>query len=157
MTTSPARADAAHADAARARATTARPARNPAMATTDRARPHRPAPEPPTASTGQGTPDPGTPPAPDPVASLTTSQAQTAYRAVSGLLATHRDLLPSSLKAELGDLYDRLSERLCPYTTADLDARKNKLNEQFPDYEHWYIRSGTAVIWCDRKKAAAQA
>lgn len=125
------------------------------MTTADRTRPRRAAPEPSALSTSQGTLGPAAPPAPDPpcpVSSLTTSQAQTAYRAVSGLLVNHRDLLSPLLQAELGDLYDRLSECLCPYTTRKLDARKDKLNEQFPDYEHWYIRSGTAVIWCDRKR-----
>ena len=64
----------------------------------------------------------------------------------------HHDLLPPPLFTSLRELNARLSERLCPYPAEQLDARIKELDKQFPDYEHWYIRCGTTVTWCDQKK-----
>lgn len=41
---------------------------------------------------------------------------------------------------------------LYPYATKELDAHKKMLDERFPHYEHWYIRCGSIVTWCDRRK-----
>ena len=103
---------------------------------------------------GQCAAQPGTPPEPDVaawIASASLAQVTAAYRTVSALFA-YRDLLSASLLVGLRELSDRLSERLCPYSTRELDAARDRLNRDFPDYDHWYIRSGTAVTWCDRRK-----
>jgi hypothetical protein len=78
-------------------------------------------------------------------------QVQATFRAVNELLK-YRDVLPESLASDLRELGHQLSETLCPYTTEKLDAHKRKLDERFPEYEHWYIRWGTCVTWCDRLK-----
>jgi len=64
----------------------------------------------------------------------------------------HRDLLPPPLLASLREFNARLSERLCPYPAERLDARIKELDDQFPGYEHWYVRCGTTITWCDRRK-----
>ena len=76
---------------------------------------------------------------------------QAAIRAVSDLLQ-HRSALPSPLEASLSQLQRQLTELLCPYSTRELDAHKKMLDERYPDYEHWYIRCGTIVTWCDRRR-----
>src|SRR5262245_65098478 len=87
---------------------------------------------------------PGTTPA--------TQKLKAAHRAVDELLHEHRDLLADPLATELRKLHDQLSEKLCPYPARELDARVKVLNEQSPDYEVWYVRCGTTVTWCDRRR-----
>lgn len=86
------------------------------------------------------------------IASLSRNEIQSAFHAVNDLLQ-HQSVLADSLKASLRELRSQLSERLCPYSTEQLDAHKKLLDERFPDYEHWYLRCGTTVTWCDRRKS----
>jgi hypothetical protein len=80
-----------------------------------------------------------------------TDKVRATFRAVDSLLG-HRDMLSESLEADLTELRRRLSEKLCPYPIHELEAHKEKLNERFPDYEHWYILCGTTVTWCDKPR-----
>jgi len=70
------------------------------------------------------------------IASASLAQVTAAQRTVSALFA-YRDLLSASLLAGLRELSDRLSERMSPYSTKELDAALDRLNRDFPDYEHW--------------------
>jgi hypothetical protein len=78
-------------------------------------------------------------------------QAQAAFRAINDLLQ-HPDLLPAPLAAGLAQLRHHLSEQLCRYGTEELEAAKRKLDERFPAFEHYYIRCGATVTWCDRPR-----
>lgn len=78
-------------------------------------------------------------------------RVKAAFRAVHDLLK-YRDMLTEPLEANLRELRGQLSEILCPYTTQQLDEHKKELDEKFPEYEHWYIRCGETVTWCDRRK-----
>jgi hypothetical protein len=80
-----------------------------------------------------------------------TDEIRTAFRAVDDLLQ-HRGMLTMSLEAGLTELRRRLSEKLCPYSVQELEAHKKKLDERFPEYEHWYILCGTTVTWCDKPR-----
>jgi hypothetical protein len=80
-------------------------------------------------------------------------EAHAAFRAVSGLLNEHRGMLPDSLADSLTEFQRQLTDQISPCRIEELDARKKKLDEQFPGYEHWHIRCGVTVTWCDRRKA----
>jgi hypothetical protein len=84
-----------------------------------------------------------------------TEKAKAAFRAINDLLK-HGDTLPETLEAGLREVGHQLSETLCPYTTELLDEHKRKLDKDFPDYEHWYIRWGETVTWCDRRKPISE-
>ena len=85
-----------------------------------------------------------------------TEKVKATFRAVNELLK-HHDMLTETLESGLRELRSELSEILCLYTTKELDAHKRKLDEQFPEWEHWYIRCGEAVTWCDRRKPTRDA
>jgi hypothetical protein len=99
---------------------------------------------------------PGEAPGAPSITSLRTDEVKSGFQAINGLLQ-HDEILTDSLRASLRELRSLLSERLCPYTTEQLDAHKKSLDERFPDYEHWYIRCGTTVTWCDRRRPIADA
>jgi hypothetical protein len=86
-----------------------------------------------------------------------TKEAQIVFRAVDDLLKllTEHDMLPGPLEAGLRQLRDQLTDKLCPYPIEQLEAEKKQLNERFPRYDHWYIRCGSTVTWCDRRKPGA--
>ena len=67
-------------------------------------------------------------------------------------LQGQKDMLTFWLTAGHKHLTDQLTEKLCPYSTGQLDAHKKQLDERFPEYEHRYIRCGATVTWCDRRK-----
>ena len=80
-----------------------------------------------------------------------TEKVKATFRAVNELLK-HHDMLTETLESGLRELRSELSEILCLYTTKELDEHKRKLDERFPEWEHWYIRCGEVVTWCDRRK-----
>jgi hypothetical protein len=77
------------------------------------------------------------------------------FLAVNDLLQ-YREMLPESLEASLHELGREVSARLCPYPAEQLEMEREKLNQKFPDYEHWYIRWGETVTWCDRRKQVGE-
>ena len=89
--------------------------------------------------------------------SKSTKDIHTVFRSVDDLLKLlqQHEMLPGPLEAELRELRDQLTDKLCPYPIEQLEAEKKQLNERFPDYDHWYIRCGTIVTWCDRRKLKA--
>lgn len=78
------------------------------------------------------------------------------FRAADDLLRLLKQhgRLGGSLEGGLRELRGDLTEVLCPYTVEQLDAHKKVLDERYPQYEHWYIRCGSTVTWCDRRKPA---
>jgi hypothetical protein len=79
-------------------------------------------------------------------------EARKLFGKVNDLYNVLRDLgmLTGSLEAGLRELRDQLTDILCPYPVEELDRHVKALDEKFPDWEHWYIRCGTTVTWCDR-------
>jgi hypothetical protein len=88
----------------------------------------------------------------DPAPALPTRRAEEVFRLVNALYQDHRDVLNDAETGTLRGLRERLTDILCPYPVAVLEEDRKKLDERFPDREHWYIRCGKTVTWCDRRK-----
>ncbi|HEX6522688.1 MAG TPA: hypothetical protein VF070_22180 [Streptosporangiaceae bacterium] len=82
------------------------------------------------------------------------SRAEEVFRLANALYQDHRDVLDDAETEVLRGLRTRLTDILSPYPVALLDAEARDLNEKFPDREHYYIRCGKSVTWCDRPKNA---
>jgi hypothetical protein len=88
------------------------------------------------------------------VSNVSKRRAEDVFWLVNTLYQDHRDVLTESETALLRGLRDRLTDIVSPYPVALLEEEKRKLDERFPDREHWYIRCGKTVTWCDRRKVA---
>lgn len=77
------------------------------------------------------------------------------FRAVNGLynMLNHRGVMIESLEAGLKEMRSLLTGIICPYSVEQLDLTVKKQDEQFPDWEHWYFRSGTGVTWHGNPKS----
>ena len=83
---------------------------------------------------------------------MPTSQAEDVFRLVNALYQEHGDTLTEAEAAAVRGLRDRMTDILCPYPVAVLEEDRKKLDAKFPDREHWYVRCGKTVTWCDRRK-----
>lgn len=82
-------------------------------------------------------------------------EAQTIFWAIGDLreMLRKHDMLTESTEAGLQELRCELTDFLCPYSVGELDRRVKELDEEFPDWEHGYIRCGTTVTWRDRPRS----
>jgi hypothetical protein len=72
------------------------------------------------------------------------------------VLDRHRnhDVLTGEELTALAGLRDRLTNILNPFTVEQLDKQAAELNAKYPEWEHFYNRSGTIVTWYDRYRDA---
>jgi len=89
--------------------------------------------------------------------SISTSRAEEVFRLANTLYQDQRDVLTEPETAALRGIRERMTDILCPYPVAVLEEDRKKLDERFPDREHWYIRCGKTVTWCDRPREPADA
>ena len=85
---------------------------------------------------------------------MSSKEAEDVFRLANALYQEHRDALNETEADALRGLRVRLTYILNPYPVAVLDEQKKELDRKFPDREHWYIRCGKTVTWCDRRKDA---
>ncbi|HEX6525065.1 MAG TPA: hypothetical protein VF070_34435 [Streptosporangiaceae bacterium] len=88
---------------------------------------------------------------------MPTSQAEDVFRLVNALYQEHGDALTEAEAVAVRGLRDRMTDILCPYPVAVLEEDRKKLDAKFPDREHWYVRCGKTVTWCDRRKLSSAA
>lgn len=88
---------------------------------------------------------------------ISISRAEEVFRLANTLYQDQRDVLTGPESDALRGIRDRMTDVLCPYPVAVLEEDRKKLDERFPDREHWYIRCGKTVTWCDRPKEMAEA
>lgn len=84
---------------------------------------------------------------------LSTSRAETVFRLANALYQDHGEVLSEEEIDALRGLRARLTDILCPFPVALLDDEVRELDAKFPDREHWYIRCGKTVTWCDRPRS----
>ena len=88
---------------------------------------------------------------------ISISRAEEVFRLANALYQDQREMLTEPETVALRGIRDRMTDVLCPYPVAVLEEDRKKLDERFPDREHWYIRCGKTVTWCDRPKEPADA
>lgn len=83
---------------------------------------------------------------------MSASRAEAVFRLVNALYQDYGDVLSHSEADALRGLRSRLTDILCPFPVTQLDEETRQLNERFPDREHFYVRCGKTVTWCDRPR-----
>lgn len=82
-------------------------------------------------------------------------EAHAIVRAICELreMLRRNGMLTRPLETELAKPLGQLTDVLCPYSAEELDRHVKKLDEKFPEWEHWYTRCGTTVTWHDRPRS----